>query len=49
MKFKLLNEAMTKLEQAAKRQIIRVLQENGYPTYAKLASLFDINLYERRL
>ena len=44
MRFKLLNEAMTKLEQTAKRQIIRVLQENGYPTYAKLASLFDINL-----
>ena len=34
----------TELRNDAKRQITRSLQEHGYPTYAKLASLFDINL-----
>lgn len=29
---------------AAKRQIIRVLNEGGYPTYARLLNLFDIYL-----
>lgn len=44
MKLTKLTEAMTKLELAAKYQIEDILNEQGYPTYAKLLSLFDINL-----
>ena len=36
--------AMTKLEKAAKEQIIEILQKQGYPTYARLFNLFELNL-----
>ena len=36
--------AMTKREYLAKNQIIKVLKSEGYPTYAGLVKLFDINL-----
>ncbi|MGM9544671.1 MAG: hypothetical protein ACI3T9_06770 [Romboutsia timonensis] len=35
---------MTAREEAAKEQIIRVLRKEGYPTYARLFDLFDLNL-----
>lgn len=38
--------AMTKLEVAAKDKIKRILKEQGYPTYAKLFDIFDLNLTE---
>lgn len=38
--------AMTRKEQLAKEQIIRVLQTTGYPTYASLLDLFHVNLTE---
>lgn len=38
--------AMTKLEKSAKEQVIEILQEQGYPTYARLFNLFDLNLTE---
>ena len=36
--------AMTKLEKLAKREIITLLNEQGYHTYATLLSKFDVNL-----
>ncbi len=36
--------AMTAIELTAKNQIIRVLNKQGYPTYARLLDLFDVNL-----
>ena len=36
--------AMTKIELAAKSQIERILKKQGYPTYAKLFDMFDLNL-----
>lgn len=36
--------AMTKIEYIAKDQIKRILKKQGYPTYAKLFDLFDLNL-----
>lgn len=36
--------AMTKREQLAKRQVIRILGEEGYATYAQLLDYFDLNL-----
>ena len=36
--------AMTKIELAAKNQIERILKKQGYPTYAKLFDMFDLNL-----
>ena len=36
--------AMTKIEYIAKDQIKRLLKTQGYPTYAKLFDLFDLNL-----
>ena len=36
--------AMTKLEISAKNQITNILNKQGYPSYAKLLSFFDINL-----
>ena len=44
MKLKIINESMTKLERAAKNQIEDVLNKQGYPTYARLLDLFDVNL-----
>ena len=44
MKLRIINESMTKLEKAAKYQIERTLSEQGYPTYAKLLDLFDLDL-----
>ena len=38
--------AMTRKEQLAKEQIIKVLQTTGYPTYASLLDLFHVNLTE---
>ena len=38
--------AMTRKEQLAKEQIIRILQTTGYPTYASLLDLFHVNLTE---
>lgn len=38
--------AMTRREQSAKDQIIRILQKTGYPTYASLLDLFHVNLTE---
>ena len=35
---------MTAREEAAKEQIIRKLRSEGYPTYARLFDLFDLNL-----
>lgn len=35
---------MTNREEAAKEQIIRKLRSEGYPTYARLFDLFDLNL-----
>lgn len=35
---------MTRKEQRAKQEIIRILQEEGYVTYARLFELFDLNL-----
>lgn len=37
---------MTELEKIAKEQIIDILNEQGYPTYAKLFDLFDLQLTE---
>ena len=37
---------MTELERIAKEQIINILNEQGYPTYAKLFDLFDLQLTE---
>ena len=34
----------TTLRNDAKNEIIRILREQGYPTYAKLVNLFDIYL-----
>lgn len=36
--------AMTRQELNAKNQIIKLLNEQGYPTYARLLDLFDLNL-----
>ena len=36
--------AMTKIEYIAKDQIKRILKKQGYPTYAKLFDMFDLNL-----
>lgn len=44
MKLRIINESMTKLEQAAKSQIQSVLNKQGYPTYSRLLGLFDVNL-----
>lgn len=44
MKLKILNESMTKLERAAKAKIEKILGEQGYPRYARLLDLFDVNL-----
>lgn len=38
--------AMTKLELAAKNQILDILGVQGYPTYARLLDKFDVNLTE---
>ena len=35
---------MTARDEAAKEQIIRKLRSEGYPTYARLLDLFDLNL-----
>lgn len=36
--------AMTREEFLAKQEVMKVLAQNGYPTYAKLLSLFDLHL-----
>ena len=33
----------TTLRNDAKNEIMKILREQGYPTYAKLVSYFDIN------
>lgn len=38
--------AMTRLERFAKEELLDILSEEGYPTYARLLSNFDINLTE---
>ena len=38
--------SMTREERFAKNEILRILSENGYPTYANLLDDFDINLTE---
>ena len=38
--------SMTKIERLAKEQVIEILQKSGYPTYARLFKLFDLNLTE---
>ena len=35
---------MTKRDQLAKQEILKILAEEGYVTYAKLFDLFDLNL-----
>ena len=35
---------MTKREQAAKEEILRILLKEGYRTYSRLFDLFDLNL-----
>lgn len=36
--------SMTKLEKLAKEEVLTILSEEGYPTYAKLLSKFEVNL-----
>lgn len=36
--------SMTKLERLAKEEVLTILSEEGYPTYAKLLSKFELNL-----
>ena len=36
--------SMTRRERAAKEQIMKILKKEGYVTYAKLLSNFDVNL-----
>lgn len=36
--------AMTKIEKQAKEEVLNILREEGYPTYARLLNMFDINL-----
>lgn len=38
--------SMTRQERAAKNEILSILSQNGYPTYANLLDDFDINLTE---
>lgn len=35
---------MTKLERQAKNEVLNILREEGYPTYARLLNMFDVNL-----
>lgn len=37
---------MTRLERLGKQQVLKVLNENGYPTYGELFDLFDLHLTE---
>ena len=36
--------SMTKFERQAKNEVLDVLREEGYPTYARLLNMFDVNL-----
>ena len=36
--------SMTKLERQAKEEVLNILREEGYPTYARLLNMFEVNL-----
>ena len=36
--------SMTKFERQAKNEVLDILREEGYPTYARLLNMFDVNL-----
>ena len=36
--------SMTKMERMAKEEVLNILSEEGYPTYARLLNMFDVNL-----